>query len=180
MSGSRERAGDRFMPEPQFVERHRIRIRANRAAVDAAVRRLDLGRSALVRALFRLRGMPAAALRLDVLERIGFIRIVDQPGDLVLGLIGRFWTPSGRIEPFAPADFAAFDRPGVARAVWSFSSESLGSGETLLETETRVQCTDEASRRSFARYWLVIRPFSGLIRRAALRSIRREAEGRPR
>jgi len=39
-------------------------------------------------------------------------------------------------------------------------------------TETRIRCTDDASRRAFLRYWRVIRPFSGLIRMEMLRSIR--------
>ncbi len=44
-----------------------------------------------------------------------------------------------------------------------------------LSTETRVQLTDARSRRSFRRYWLVVRPFSGLVRRAWLRAIARRA-----
>jgi hypothetical protein len=44
-----------------------------------------------------------------------------------------------------------------------------------LTTETRVRCTDERSRRAFARYWYVIRPFSGLVRRSWLRAARRRA-----
>jgi hypothetical protein len=35
----------------------------------------------------------------------------------------------------------------------------------VLATETRVAALDDAARRSFARYWRLIRPFSGLIRR---------------
>jgi hypothetical protein len=44
-----------------------------------------------------------------------------------------------------------------------------------LTTETRVQLTDANARRAFRRYWLVIRPFSGLIRRAWLRAIAQRA-----
>ena len=44
-----------------------------------------------------------------------------------------------------------------------------------LTTETRVLLTDERSRRAFRRYWLVIRPFSGLIRRNWLTAIVRRA-----
>jgi hypothetical protein len=35
--------------------------------------------------------------------------------------------------------------------------------------ETRVALTDAASLRRFRRYWMVIGPFSGLLRRVALR-----------
>ena len=50
-----------------------------------------------------------------------------------------------------------------------------GDGSRL-ETETRVFLTDRASRRRFAAYWLVIRPFSGLVRRRWLQAARRRAE----
>jgi len=38
-------------------------------------------------------------------------------------------------------------------------------------TETRVMLTEERSRRAFGRYWLLIRPFSGLIRRRWLAAV---------
>jgi hypothetical protein len=40
--------------------------------------------------------------------------------------------------------------------------------------ETRVALTDEQSRRRFRRYWLLIGPFSALIRRLALRQVAAE------
>ena len=45
-----------------------------------------------------------------------------------------------------------------------------------LTTETRVFLTDARARRSFGAYWLVIRPFSGLIRREWLAGIVRRAD----
>ena len=45
-----------------------------------------------------------------------------------------------------------------------------------LVTETRIALTDEAARRAFRRYWLVVRPFSGLTRRLLLRAAKRAAE----
>jgi hypothetical protein len=51
-------------------------------------------------------------------------------------------------------------------------------GRSWLVGETRLLCTDAASRRSFRRR--VIRPFSGLIRIALLRAVAREARGRTR
>jgi hypothetical protein len=44
-----------------------------------------------------------------------------------------------------------------------------------LTTETRVLLTDDGSRRAFRRYWLVIRPFSGVIRRRWLAAIVRRS-----
>src|SRR5881227_582698 len=45
-----------------------------------------------------------------------------------------------------------------------------------LSTETRVHVADPSARRKFARYWRVIRPFSGLTRILFLREVRRRAE----
>jgi hypothetical protein len=50
-------------------------------------------------------------------------------------------------------------------------------GAASLSTETRVHVADPVARRSFRRYWFVIRPFSGLIRILFLRAARRRAVG---
>ena len=53
--------------------------------------------------------------------------------------------------------------------------KALPDGTTLLSTETRVRCADRFAYRLFACYWLVIRPFSHLIRREMLEGIRGRA-----
>jgi hypothetical protein len=49
-------------------------------------------------------------------------------------------------------------------------------GRTPLSTETRILATDEAARRRFGRYWVVIRPGSAAIRVVWLWAIRTRAE----
>jgi hypothetical protein len=73
--------------------------------------------------------------------------------------------------------FRAFDRPGWAQGAMSLRLEPLENGSTLVTTETRVRCVDDAARRRFAIYWLFIRVFSGWLRRDFLRRIARIAEG---
>jgi hypothetical protein len=168
---------DEYMPVHDHAAVHSVVVRAPVSSVDAAVLNLDLRGSWLIRSLYTLRGLPAAGLTLAGLEQIGFQRLGHRPGEeLLLGLIGRFWTVRGGLLPFEPAGFAAFDRPGFARAVWNFSMTAGAGGTTRLATETRIICTDAASRRRFARYWAVIRPFSGVIRRETLRVVRERAE----
>jgi len=105
----------------------------------------------------------------------GFGRLEEAaPREIVLGVAGRFWRPTGNIEPFRRENFDGAVAPGLARAVWNFALRDVGDGHTLLSTETRVVCGDAASRRKFLAYWLVVGPFSGLIRRSMLRAIRRE------
>jgi hypothetical protein len=107
----------------------------------------------------------------------GFVRLGERPGhELALGLVGRFWRPSGDRVRLGPAEFAGFARPGYARVVWTFAVESTGPERCRLTTETRVACVDAAGRRSFRAYWAVVRPFSGLIRQSMLAAVAREAE----
>ena len=45
-----------------------------------------------------------------------------------------------------------------------------------LTTETRIHVSDPISRRRFERYWRLVRPFSGIIRRRVLVAAKRRAE----
>jgi hypothetical protein len=72
-------------------------------------------------------------------------------------------------------DFVRFQEAGYAKAAINFSLEPIREG-TRLATETRIRATDAAARRSFGRYWLLIRPGSATIRRSWLRAMKRRAE----
>ena len=51
-------------------------------------------------------------------------------------------------------------------------------GGTHLSSETRVQATDDATRRRFDRYWLIVRPGSSAIRYEVLTAVALKAEPR--
>jgi hypothetical protein len=160
------------LTEYHFDERHERRVGAPPERVFAAVRELTVGDSRVVRALVRLRGLHADASRpvFDEMRRAGFEVVAEQPGrEIVIAAVGRPWQlRRGQRPPVA--DFRAFAEPGYAKMAMNFRLE-----DGVLSTETRVFLTDEQSRRAFRRYWLVIRPFSGLIRRLWLRGIERRA-----
>ncbi len=100
----------------------------------------------------------------------------EDPGsEIVLGIVGRFWTPRGGLVEVGAEDFPSFDRPGYAKAAWNFHLEPRDA-VTLLSTETRVAATDDAARRRFRTYWALVRPFSGLTRSRALAVMKTEAE----
>ena len=48
---------DEFLPEWDVAERHEIRVGASPAVTYRCLRSVDLGRSRVIRTLFRLRGM---------------------------------------------------------------------------------------------------------------------------
>ena len=164
---------DRALPEWHFRERHTTRVNATPERVFAAVREVTLAEMGVFRVLAWLRGIRVPVDRPVVevaLTGSAWRVLADEPmRELVLGAIGRPWRLRGGEAP--TGDFAAFDRPGYAKMAISWRLEG-----TTLSTETRVFLTDAAARTSFRRYWLVIRPFSGLIRRVWLRAIRRRAE----
>jgi hypothetical protein len=74
------------------------------------------------------------------------------------------------------AAFRAFNQPRAAKAAFNLLLVPLPGDRTQLRTETRVACVDGAARRRFRLYWMLIKPFSGLIRRSLLRGIRMRAE----
>ena len=178
---------DDWMPEYDVRSHHKRLVRASPATVYDTVRTFDMSRSPVVAALTTLRGLPYLLGRrpqrprltatLDALLDSGFIQLAEQPGEqLLLGLIGRFWTPTGGVVRATPEQFAAFDCPGYSLVAWAFTVRPTVRGNTNLRTETRVRCTDNRSRTLFRAYWTVVGSFSGLIRHEALRLIKRQAE----
>jgi hypothetical protein len=179
------------LPEYDFRERHVRHIEASPERVDKAVRAVTLGDMPLAQVLFALRAVPARLVRRPRRERpmdvpllghalnLGFGPLGDERGEEVaIGMIGQPWKLAGgewrRFE--LPEEFVAFAEAGFVKAAMNFRFEPHGSG-TRLTTETRVLATDHASRRRFRRYWRVIRPGSGLIRRSWLRAAERRACG---
>lgn len=168
---------DEFLPEFDVSERHELAVRAPADAVYRALCELDLGRSRRIRWLFALRGLRRRGLTLSGLTRLGFVRLGERPGEeLLLGIVGRFWTPSGHLRRLDPEGFRAFAEPSYAKAVWNFSVVGESGGGAWLATETRVACLGPASRRRFRVYWAVVAVFSRWIRREALRLVREDAE----
>lgn len=174
-----------LLPHYDAVERHSIVVRASPAAAYAALRRLDFARSPVIWILFALRGLPLLFRRgpvprsvtLDDVLAGGFVLLAERPPTwLALGVVGRFWRLRGGIRRLRADEFAAFEEPGYAKAVWDFNVTQLRDGRCRVATETRVLCTDARSRRAFLRYWRIVGPFSGLIRVIALRQIKELAE----
>src|ERR1700687_123522 len=178
---------DSFAPNPDAVETHRINIAASPDAVYRALWTTDIGGSIVIKLRLALRSLPECVLHgsrprnskvnLQTLIDSGFGVLAGKPGEeILLGVTGRFWRPTGNLLPFRREDFDQPVPPGIARAVWNFNVREGRDGLSILSTETRVKCGDVASRRKFRLYWFFVRPFSGLIRRLMLRSVKRACE----
>jgi hypothetical protein len=166
-----------FLPHYDFSEHHSISINAPVASVYPIVRALNFSDSSLIRGLFRLRGLPVASLRREGFLRFGFIWLGEVPQqEILLGLVGQFWTLSGHLLRLDSTEFRAFNQAGYVKTVWNFAITKQDQSMSSLTTETRIYCTDPTSRRRFRLYWFVIRPFSAWIRREMLRTVKRKAE----
>jgi hypothetical protein len=184
---------DRLVPTFQAVERHSAMIAASADQVWAALSQVTTGELRLFRLLMGVRVLPGRLVRsprarfdadeplLGWAVRFGFTVLgEDARRELVFGAIGQPWRLAGGRGMVAVVDgndFAAFDRAGYAKMAANFRLASIAGGRAVqLTTETRVACTDAISARRFARYWWLIRPASGTIRRSWLAVIKRRAE----
>ncbi len=170
---------DEFMSEYDFHSRHQTRIPAPREAVRRAMDEWRPQDSFLWRLLLRLRGLgrPQGSLR-EWGEVNGFLHLAETEDEVAYGQIGRFWAVDERralVSPRTVEEFRRFADPGYAVAVISLRTEPLATAETRLYTETRVRALGPGARLRFRLYWLIIRPFSSLLRRAMLGGIKARA-----
>jgi hypothetical protein len=187
----RERGGvliDRFLPKYDEIEHHEVHVDAPVERTYRAVKELDLARSPVVLALLAVRGIPTLftgavkprlRLGLDEVFQSGFVVLGEEPDrELVLGIVGKFWQLTSGVNRIQADEFIGFDEPGFAKAAWNFVVADGPVGGSTVVTQTRVKCTDEDARRKFGWYWRLVGPFSALIRRELLRTIRQDAEAR--
>jgi hypothetical protein len=180
---------DEVLPRFDANEVHQVWVPAPPQVVYAAMKQVTVREVRLLRPLGALRGLPHRLARrpgfrpagsaplLDTFVRAGFILLGERPGaEIAAGVVGRFW----RLADSEPAPvrtregFVAFAEPGYAKAAMAFLVRPEGGG-TRVVTETRITGTSPEAVRAFRRYWRVIRPGSGAIRRSWLAAIRRRA-----
>lgn len=190
---------DEFVPHFDVAVVHSEVFRARPATCYRAATEVDLFQAPLVRALLgiralprriagQLRGRPSAAsapeatpstFRLKDLVALGWILLGETPGvEMVLGQVSRPWraVADATDAPTTPVEFTSFDRPGYAKMTAGVRIDPYGNDSSIMTIETRVVLTDDESRRRFKRYWLVVGPFSSVIRRMALRLVATELD----
>lgn len=169
---------DEVMPNYDVRAYHQTLIHASPEQVYTTLKTMDIRGSRLVRALLWLRagGGPVQAITLEQLWQSGLLLLDDTPNrEIVLGLIGRFWTPSGGRLKIQPSQFIPFNDPTYGKAAFNFLLTEQSQG-TLLSTETRVHCLRNPERFFFRCYWTLIKPFSGFIRTEMLRQVKQSCE----
>jgi hypothetical protein len=115
------------------------------------------------------------------MKGIGWGVLAEVPGrEVVVGAVTQAWAANVVFRPLPPDEFAAFHESGYAKIVWTIRADPLCATESVARTETRVVTTDPAARATFRRFWVFSLPGIVLIRRIALRLVKKEAERRAR
>ncbi|MGW7465530.1 hypothetical protein ACWGJT_12705 [Streptomyces xantholiticus] len=164
---------DHQMPKWHFREHHWVAVLAPREEVLQAARELTWRQAPVARFL------------------LGFTRNRLRPGDRVLDdfakggdtvlalgddefLYGGIGSQAGPVTPDRPMHevFLDYAEPGCTKVGFH-----MRYSDGILATETRILATDEKTRRSFGRYWALIRIPSGIIRISLLAAVKRQVDG---
>ncbi|MGY1755170.1 hypothetical protein [Blastococcus sp. SYSU D01042] len=179
---------DDVVPRPDHVTRQARRIAAPPDAVWDALHDVRLTGLPVTLVLSAARFLPVvlAGRGLRQLHDRPFLDALpvpllasERPSSVVFGGLLQPWHVTGG-EPGPALDAAglrAWTAPGWVKAAVDFQLVPSGDG-TELSSETRVEATDDASRRAFARYWRVVRPGSSALRWEVLTAVELRATGR--
>ncbi len=176
----------RFVPEPEFRERHAIDVHAPADVVFEVIERFDLMSVPAVRAIVHLREWfmgsrgratddhrPFVANARD----LGWGLLAASPDrEIVMGAECRPWLADVTFEPLPADRFAADATPDRVKIAWSVEAHPLAPTRARLVTETRVVATDAAARAKFRGYWRWSRFGIVAIRLLVLPAMRRAAE----
>ena len=181
---------DKFMPTYEVAERHHVRVAAPAEITLKAATEMDLQHSGIVSRIFKAREwvMRSHAARdqeirafLPQMRALGWGMLAEIPGrEIVMGAATQPWMADVVFRPLPPEEFAAFHEPDYVKIVWTLRADSLGAGESIFRTETRVATTDATARAKFRRYWSFMSPGIILIRRMLLGPLKADAERRAR
>lgn len=177
---------DRFIPAPEVVEHHRVRIAAPADIVISTARSIELLNSRMIRTIFKLRelalgGQPDdrrhPAGLLPQMQSIGWVVLAERAGrEIVLGAVTQPWQANPVFRPVPSGEFTAFREPGYVKIAWTLRADPIGENESTFHTETRVATTDDETRKRFQTYWSFVAPGVELIRLAMLRPLKKAAE----
>lgn len=164
---------DKYLSAYDFNEFHSIKVIASAEGIYDKMLSCDISRSFLIRFLFRLRGMPKHLYTINHLTSMGFVKLDEQPGkEIVYGIVTTSPTFNCCLSNISPASFIQNTNDSIIKAAINFQLHKEGNSNHIISTETRVWCSSSAMRKRFRLYWLFVKPFSQVIRRAMLKQMK--------
>jgi hypothetical protein len=179
---------DRFIPEPEVVEHHRIAIDAPADIVLSTAKDMHMLDSPIIRAIFKMRELVLGGQAderdhpselLAQMQSIGWVVLAEKAGrEIVFGAVTQPWLASPVFRSIPPDQFLTFAEPGYVKIAWTLRADPIDDQRSMFQTDTRVTTTDAAARERFRNYWSFVAPGVELIRMAMLRPLKRAAEQR--
>ncbi len=179
---------DEAMPQYEFVEHHRMRVRASADGAYSALQAVTVDELAAYPMLMKVRSAamgrswsrptgPSPAITAIFSDpRSGYMLLQRNEREMVFGGIGAVRPAGEKPSPSSLGAFATFDRRGWVKVAFNLKAEDAGNGWTTLSTETRLHALDPESRRATAAYWRLIYPGSGMLRTMWLQAARDRAK----
>ena len=177
---------DEVMPEYQFYEKHSARVHAGPEQVMQAVRESTFGDMKSLVTLLKIRAAAAHIPSRDndafstdkrILDAFGASGYVVGGSEHEIVMCGGANVRTERVLRVRTLqEFSDYREPGSVKMAFGFNVKDAGAGWSTVTTETRVLATDDVTSRGMARYWRLIVPGSGLLRRQWLDGIKRRAE----
>ncbi|WP_444996466.1 hypothetical protein [Aliikangiella sp. IMCC44359] len=166
---------EKYLPSYTFSEYHDIIV--DNPSIEAVYdigRNVDMSKSMFIPRLLKLRGLPTENLNApEFIKAMNFTDIEqDPPREQLYGFL-----KADKILPVT--SYQQFvDNPSGAslKVVFSFQYYQLNDCQVKVSTETRVQCIGLKRTFQYTFYWIVIRFFSGLIRKEILKLIKQKAQ----
>jgi hypothetical protein len=174
---------DDILPQYQFSEKHSIRIHNRPQPVLEAVRQSTWADMRSLVTLLKIRGAvarqpfhDAGVFRGRILDGFAASGYVIGGSDReIVAAGGANVNTKGPIRTHSLQEFADYSEPGAVKMAFDFFVDDVGDGWSTLTAETRVFALG-GSARGMARYWRLIVPGSGLLRREWLEGIKQRAE----
>ncbi len=162
-----------WLPAYDVAERHAAEIALPPERALAHLLAMPVAPDLFVRTLLRMRGLRREGTITDFFARYGFVELERTSTCLVVGAV------AGAGAMRDAESWRAASAPPLIKVAADFRAEpaASGSGGARVSTETRVATVGAVARGVFGAYWLVVGPFSALIRRRWLRAAVRSAAG---
>ena len=183
---------DEIFPEYQFCEKHTQRIHASPERVAGALEQTTMDDIKAYYTLMRIRAfalgirqqpkslLPSGSVRILAMMRepkSPFVPLYQDASEIVMGLVGyaRPYTQPPNVHDLAA--FQAFHEPDSVRIAFNLLIRDDGGGWSTITSDTRLLVMGDRARRATGRYWRLVCPGSGMIRRMWLNAVEARAAG---
>ena len=180
---------EQLIPVYDVVERLQVQVSAPADRTFSVACNLHLLDSSLIHTIFRIREFVLDGTVNEHREELGLVeqatawgwnKIAEQPGrEVVFGAVTQPWVANPVFQGLSSTQFRNFQKPGFVKIAWTLRVDPVSPSKTIMSTETRVLATDADARARFRRYWSFVAPGTILIRRIALRNLKRRVEQTP-